>query len=371
MVAAVRRGASLREVARRWRCSVRTVWRWVWRARGRRLERVDWSDRPSGPAIPANHTPRAMERRIVGLRRWLVQHDPLGYVGSETIRRKLVTAGQPAPSARTIARILRRAGVTPEKRQRRPPPPAGWYLPAVAAGEAELDQLDVVEGLRLHGVGLVEVLTGISLWGKLVLAEPILTGWRIDTIRPVLGAHWRQWGAPTYLQMDNDTRFAGTGRAVRRLGRLIRFCLAEGVIPVFVPPRETGFQAAVESFNWLWQAKVWQRYRHRNVEQLAKRNQAFLQAHRELRWRELPERRRPPRPPASLVVFLRRTDGRGRIQLLGTEVSIAVHWSHRLVRAELDTTTQTLCVYALRRREPGHQPLLKMRNFKLHQVATF
>ena len=46
MVAAVRQGASLRAVARRIHVSLQTVQRWVQRASGRRLDRVDWSDRP-------------------------------------------------------------------------------------------------------------------------------------------------------------------------------------------------------------------------------------------------------------------------------------------------------------------------------------
>lgn len=364
MVAAVRRGLSLRQAARRWRCNVRTVWRWVRRARGRRLDRVDWTDRPCGLAVPVNRTPLKVERAVLRLRRWLARHDPLGYVGAEAIRRRLLALAGAAPSVRTIARILHRAGLTPQKRRRQPPPPAGWYLPAVAAGAAELDQLDVVEGLHLRGHGPVEVLTGISLWGKLALAEPALAGWRIETIQPVLAAHWRRWGAPAFLQMDNDTRFAGSSRAVRRLGRFVRFCLAKGVVPVFVPPRETGFQAAVESFNWLWQAKVWQRFRHRHLQELQGRNRAFLAAHRQWRRREQPARRRR-RAAARQVVFLRRTDGRGRIRLLGAELTVGTRWPHRLVRVELDTTRQQARVHALRRRAPTHQPLLKTCRFAL------
>ena len=367
----MRGGSSYRTVARWSGCSLGTVAFWVRRARGKRLDRVEWMDRPSGRAVPVNRTPRTLERRIVGLRRWLARQDPLGYVGPEAIRRRLLAAGAPTPSARTIARVLQRAGLTPQKRQRQRPPPPGWYLPAVAGGEAELDQLDVVEGLPLRGRGWVEVLTGISLWGKLALAEPILTGWRIDSIVPVLAAHWQQWGAPAYLQMDNDTRFAGSSRAVRRLGRLIRFCLTAGVVPVFVPPRETGFQAAVESFNALWQAKVWQRYRHRDLPQLVTRNRAFLQAHRALRHQEPSPRHRPPRLPASTVVFLRRTDAQGRIHLLGAQVAVSTRWPHRLVRVELDPRRQLLRAYALRRRQPTHQPLLVSRCFKLCPPATF
>lgn len=332
---------------------------------------MDWADRPRGRSVPVNRTARALERRIVRLRRWLAVHDPLGYVGATAIRRHLRAQGHATPSVRTIARILSRAGVTPQKRRRHPPPPPGWYLPAVARGASELDQLDVVEGLHLRGTGPVEVLTGISLWGKLALAAPADSGWRVETITPVLAAHWQWWGAPTYLQADNDTRFAGSPRAVRRLGRFIRFCLAAGVIPVFAPPRETGFQAAVESFNGLWQAKVWQRFRHRDLRQLHARNRAFLAAHHGLARPEAPARLPAPRPPTTQIIFLRRTNARGRIQLLGAEITVAPHWPHRLVRAELDVATQTLRVYALRRREPSHQSLLKTTRFALLGDVTF
>ncbi|MDB5313764.1 MAG: hypothetical protein JWO38_7966, partial [Gemmataceae bacterium] len=48
MVAAVRRGASLRAVAERFRVSLWTVQTWVARAGDQRLDRVDWSDQPRG-----------------------------------------------------------------------------------------------------------------------------------------------------------------------------------------------------------------------------------------------------------------------------------------------------------------------------------
>ena len=361
----------MRAAARHYHCAASTVCFWVQRARGRRLDRVDWADRPSGSARPANRTARSLERRIVALRRWLQWHDALGYIGAEAIRHVLLAEGRSAPSVRTIGRILRRRGVLPQKRRRYPPPPPGWYLPEVCAGRAELDQLDVVEGLQLRGQGPVEVLNAISLWGKLVLAEPATAGWRVQTITAVLRAHWRRWGRPVYLQMDNDTRFAGSTRAVRRLGRLICFCLAEGVVPVFAPPRETGFQAAIESFNGLWQAKLWQRFHHRHLRSLRLHSRAFVSAHRARYARDAMPRHFGPAHPAHHIVFLRRTDARGRIWLLGAPFTVAPHWSHRLVRASLNVSTQTLRCHALRRRDPSHQPCLKSSPFPLFSPATF
>src|SRR4051795_4004794 len=138
MVAAVRRGQSLRAVARQFGVGVATVVHWLERAHGQRLDRVDWSDRSSVPHR-TRRTAAALEDLVVRSRRTLA-HSDLGAVGAAAIRQALLAQGVAAvPSVRTINRILGRRGVLDSRcRTRRPPPPRGWYLPAVAAGTAEL-----------------------------------------------------------------------------------------------------------------------------------------------------------------------------------------------------------------------------------------
>ena len=53
------------------------------------------------------------------------------------------------------------------------------------------------------------------------------------------------------------------------------------------------------------------------------------------------------------------TDDQGRASLLGHSFSVDRHWLHRLVRAEVDLDEKTIRFFALRRREPIDQPLLK------------
>lgn len=368
MVAYVRRGGGIRAAARRFACGVQTVYLWVRRAQGQRLDKVTWHDRPSGPQRPANHTPRLLERRVGRMRGYLRRRDALGYVGADMIRQRLLEeAVSDVPSVRTINRILRRLGVQPQKRQRWPAPPVGWYLPPVACGEAELDQIDFIEGLQVRGRGEVEVLTTISLWGKWAGAWPETAYWHIPQIIPALRAHWRQSGAPDFLQMDNDTRFIGSPRAPGRLGRWVRLCLQEGVVPVFTPPRETGFQASIENFNGLWQSKVWRRFRHPHVRALQARSTAFIAAHRIHRrqaYERAPKRDLLKRP-ADRVFFLRRADAHGLVSVLGRNVSVGLAWAHRLVRCELLVSKSIVNCYALRRRNPTHQPLLCSRRFVL------
>jgi hypothetical protein len=77
------------------------------------------------------------------------------------------------PSLRTIGRILaRRGAVDARQRVRRRPPRLGWYLPEVAAARAEVDRVDLVEGLVIASGPQVEVLKVISLHGGLVGSWP-------------------------------------------------------------------------------------------------------------------------------------------------------------------------------------------------------
>ena len=173
MVLAVRAGASLRAVARQFRVSLPTVQRWVARAKGKPLEAVDFTDRPSAPTH-SQRTARVLEDAVLATRQDLRATSDLGEFGAAAIQRTLSgTPDQGLPSVRTIGRILVRRGALDAKRRvRRPAPPPGWYLPDVASAAAELDSFDVVEGLVIKGGPQVEVLNAVSLHGGMVASWP-------------------------------------------------------------------------------------------------------------------------------------------------------------------------------------------------------
>ena len=99
---------------------------WVERARGARLDRVQWEDRPPIPRT-TQRTPADIEDLILDLRRQLAEQSDLGHGGAEAIFEFLLERGTtPLPSVRTIGRILQRRGALDGKRRvRRPPPPLG------------------------------------------------------------------------------------------------------------------------------------------------------------------------------------------------------------------------------------------------------
>jgi hypothetical protein len=371
MVTAVRHGRSLRSVARRFRVSLATVQYWVRRAGKQRSDRVDWEDAPRGGRRAARSTSQRVENLILRVRRQLKVSSDLGEYGAAAIHRVLVERGlKRIPAVRTIGRILLRRGALDGRvRVRRPPPPKGWYLPRVAMHQAELDSFDFVEGLVIRGGTDVMVLNGISLNGGLC-GSWVRSAWTARFTVETLIAHWREHGLPEYAQFDNDNIFLGNRIYPDALGRVVRLCLQLQVTPVFVPVYETGFQAVIENYNGRWQAKVWLRFEYKNLADLSRQSDRFVTAARRRaapRIEAAPARRSFPDnwkldlrlPLTGTVVFLRRTDDHGAVEVLLHRYLVDPLWTHRLVRVEVDFSNHQIRFYRLRRRQPAQQPLVK------------
>jgi hypothetical protein len=365
MVRAVRAGESMHAVAKQFGVSVSTVSLWVERSAGQRLDRFSFADCKPGRAW--NRTGGPLEQRILQTRAWLREHSVLGEYGADAIEREL---GEQLPLSRaTINRVLRRYGATDAHgRVRRPPPPRGWYLPEVAAGRAEVDCFDFIEDLKIAEGPLVNALTAKSVHGTLTDAWMLS---QLSAKRAVacLQARWSRDGMPAYAQFDNDTVFQGAHQFADTVGRVSRLCLALGVVPVFVPPLEHGMQNTIEGFNALWQAKVWRRHRVGSMDELQMRSDQYIAAHRartQQAAEAAPPRRAMPRdfeldlraPLQGQIIFIRRTDERGQVHLLGQRFSVSPDWLHRLVRCEVDFDHHCIRCFALRRRVPTEQPLL-------------
>jgi transposase len=376
MVEAVRRGQSQRDVARSFQVALSTLQWWLKRAEGQPLDQVEWTNRSSVPRRSANRIPPESEWAIVECRQRLASSSALGFSGAQAIQETLRAEGtlKGIPSVRTIGRVLKRQGALDGRRRwRRPAPPPGWYIPALSLRQAEVDTFDVIEGLVIEGRGEIEVLTGKALWGPTAVAWP-MSGVTAHAVLEHVLPYWRRHGLPHFAQFDNDTRFQGGHNHPDVLGRVVRVCLSLGITPIFVPPREHGFQAVIEHFNGLWQAKVWQRFHHADLAMVQSRSEQFLAAYcRRLAQRtehSPPRRPFPPdwslnlqRRPCGQVIYLRRTDAQGHVALLGRTFLVDPTWPHRLLRCEVDLAHHQIRCYRLRRREPDQQPLVKLLDY--------
>ena len=337
---------------------------WVAKASGYRLDRFDFSDARPGRAW--NRMAPDLEQRIAQLRVQL-KASTLGEYGARAIRSALQVETLSAPSEAAINRALARLGLQDSVRRiRRPAPPKGWYLPPVLAGRAEVDCFDFIEDLKIADGPLIDVLTAKSLHGALADAWPMASMSAASAV-PCLLERWQRDGLPSYAQFDNGTVFQGAHQFADTVGRISRLCLQLSVIPVFVPPLEHGMQNTIESFNGLWQAKVWLRHRVRSLPELRTRSALYVAAHRARGRAEPTVARRPmPRrfkfnpqaPIQGRMIYIRRTDDTGHVHMLGQRFRISATWLHRLVRCEVDFDHRQIRCFGLRRRDPAEQPLL-------------
>ena len=141
---------------------------------------------------------------------------------------------------------------------------------------------------------------------------------------------------------------------------------------------EIGIQAGIERLNGRWQAKVWARFQHPSLKALQAQSAQYVLASRQRAAARIEAA--PPRRPfpaqwrlkltATLqgrMIYLRRTSEQGRVTLLGHTFEVDPLWSHRLVRCEVDIDAAMIRFYALRRREPAWQPLLREVPYRLSQ----
>lgn len=364
MVQSIRRGKSVRSVATEFGVSKTTVERWIRRAKGKRLDRVDWSDRPDGSPSPINRCADDVEQCVLELRKELKEYGALGEYGADAILREMEQRSCPEPPSRaSINRILKRHGeLDGRHRKRFLPPPPGWYLKPLAKGIVELDQFDFIEDLCIQSGSRFQVLNAISLHSSLVGSWPISRMASENTVRKLI-EHWSKFGLPDYAQFDNSTVFQGS-RWSDSLGKVIRCCLSLDVIPVFVPPRETGFQASVESYNGRWERGVWQRFHFENLRAVQRQSQLYVEAVNEKnreRFETSPTRWLIPEDwqldysqrPQGKVIFIRRTTDDECLDVMGHRWHVKGAGSHKLVRAEVDLTKNRILFYRLRRREPN------------------
>ena len=196
-----------------------------------------------------------------------------------------------------------------------------------------------------------------------------MSGLRSGHVAARLLTRWREAGLPAYAQFDNDARFIGGPSFPDSIGLVIRFCLAAGVTPVFVPPAELGWQAAIERFNGLWQEKVLARLENPTLEELVARSSAYVAASRarhQARIAAAPPRRLlpadrvidPGAPASGRIMFIRRTNDAGHITILNRRLRVGEIWAHRHVRVELDIDAGRIDIFGLRRSVPGFQPHL-------------
>jgi len=237
-------------------------WLTKWLRRYREHGLAGLRDQSRAPKHVRNRTRESLVRKILALRDELAAHKTrraaFAGIGAETIHFELQRRGiRKLPSISTIEKILARSGRTKRAKAKRcsngPPYP---YVPAHKMGD--LQQTDLVGPRYLRGPrGITRFYSfhTIDVVGQTVSASQFPDKQTISLCRHLVES-WRFMGLPRVSQMDNEMCASGGGRYRYSLSQVIRLHLLLGIHLLFIPQGEPGRNAAVESFNGLWQKRV-------------------------------------------------------------------------------------------------------------------
>ena len=228
-----------------------------------------------------------------------------------------------------------------------------------------MDQFDFVEDMQIRGDEQFHVLNVMSLHGHQVNSW-VVDGKTSENAVSSMILHWRKFGFPDYAQFDNGLAFYGS-RHPDSLGKVSRLCLSLGVTPVFAPPRTFGFQSSIESYNGRWGRSQWERFEFADIREVTNYSVAYVDRVRtKFAWRifEAPTRWQVPddwqldyqNTVGGKVIYLRKTDGRACVNILGHACHVPLAGANHTIRAEVNLDDNVIDFYRLSRRHPNDHP---------------
>ena len=237
-------------------------WLAKWTKRYKAFGLAGLRDRSRTPKHIRNKTRESLVGKILAVRDELAAHKSrraaFAGIGAEAIHFELQRRGlRKLPAISTIEKILARAGKTKKVKAQRlaggPP-----YPPIRARRMGDLQQTDLVGPRYLRGSrGVTRFYSfhTIDAVGQTASASQFPDKQTLSLCRHLVDS-WRVMGRPRVSQMDNEMSASGGGRYRYSLSQTIRLHLLLGIHLLFIAQGEPGRNAAVESFNGLWQKRV-------------------------------------------------------------------------------------------------------------------
>ena len=368
---AVRRrlaGESATEIAEVLGRTTRWVRKWVAR-HGEDGHDDGWAVGQSrAPHTSPLQIPEELRAQIVGARQRLVGN-PRAQYGALAIQWELRRLGvEPIPPARTIERVVARAGLSQPRHRQPGYVSKGVPYPApVDVGPGGTHQVDLVGprhllgGVEFHALNLIDM--GSHEAGNSI----------IETARPRLlaGALARIWavvGVPGAAQFDNHSNFrGGIPPASEHFGPVVAMCLDLGVTPRFIPLREPWRNGIIEHFNDVWDKSFFRTETFNGLDHLQAENTAFVTFHNthhrysahggntpaemwDGRSRTLlpasyqPPTRLPTRGRIEVVRYIR---SNRRIDLFGKRITVTEDQTHQYVTAIIKVRARKVIVVTL------------------------
>ncbi len=347
--------------------------RWVrkWVARHVEEGHEDgWADgRSRAPHHSPTRTGPALEAAIINARRRLVAN-PRAQYGALAVQWELRRLGiDPIPPARTVERVIARAGLSRPRRRGVGYVAKGVPYPAPAGADQPggVHQIDLVGPRNLHGGIAFHAVNGIDV-GSHEAANALVATPKPTLVAAALVDMWGRTGTPAIAQFDNHSILrGGIPPAAQHFGPVVATCLQLGVVPRFIPLREPWRNGVVEHFNDVWDKSFFRTETFTSRAHLAQENAAFIAFHNAHHrysahagrtpdeiWADrlrhgLPDAFAPPDrlPAKGKIEVVRYIRSNRRLDLFGHRVTLAAHDTYQYVTAVIGVRAKTLRVVTI------------------------
>jgi putative transposase len=197
-------------------------------------------DQSRAPKTKSTKVVESVEKEVLEARKNL-EKQRMAQTGAIAISYELRRQGIDPPPVWTINRIIARHGLNKTK----PRCKSDKEYPQLFFHS---HQMDLVGPRWLKGHGRFYSVNLIDTCSRVCSVEPVRTKASDGIVRSIAG-FWARHGIPDALQMDNELAFRGSNRYPRSFGVVVRFALALGVAPVFIPVKEPWRNGIIEQFN--------------------------------------------------------------------------------------------------------------------------
>jgi transposase InsO family protein len=239
VLAVIRDGVPVVEVAHRFEVSRQAIHRWL-----------RWYEDQGLPGLRdrSHRPPRCEHQMDPGVEVWVLEarrRNP-GWGPRRLVHEAARAEVVPAPSRSGIYRALKRAGlIEPGARRRRDQKFRRWER----GGAMELWQMDVVGGIVLSGGTDCKVLTGIDDHSRFCVCAGVMTRATSRAVCAHFAAALRRHGVPQEVLTDNGKVF--TGRfGIKDVEVLFdRICRENGIDHLLTAPRRPTTTGKIERFH--------------------------------------------------------------------------------------------------------------------------
>lgn len=368
---AVRRrlaGESPTEIAEALGRTTRWVRKWVARHDSGGHDEGWAESRSRAPHRSPSRTSAELEALILAARERLVAN-PRAQYGALAIQWELRRVGvETIPPARTIERVLARAGVSRPRRRQPGYVAKGVPYPApVSVEPGTTHQIDMIGPRHLFGATQFHALNLIDV-GSHLAGNDIVTELRPPQLAASLVGIWSRVGLPAVAQFDNHANFrGGIQPAWQHFSPIVATCLDLGVTPRFIPVREPWRNGVIEHFNDVWDKSFFRTEVFSSLDHIRTENAAFIEFHNthhrysahagatpNQMWeqrmpRPLPSTYQPPSrlPARGRIEVIRYVRSNRRVDLFGKRITLTEDQTHQYVTAIIKVRSKRVIVVTL------------------------